>query len=147
MFTCGWLWIYAGCALVLLELVVPGFVLCFFGLAAATVGALRLAFGESFSPTWQLAVFSVCSVMYIVLLRRWLKTVFVGDRVDRDATMDGSCVGRAGRVTAAVSAGVPGRVMIGDAEWDAVADAAISAGTAVRVVSQDNLTLSVVPVK
>ena len=46
MTTCGWLWIYAGSALMLLELVVPGFVLCFFGLAAATVGALRLMLGE-----------------------------------------------------------------------------------------------------
>jgi membrane protein implicated in regulation of membrane protease activity len=130
----------------LLELVVPGFVLCFFGLAAATVGALRFAFGEAFSPTWQLAAFSACSILYIVLLRRWLKTVFVGERVDRDASMSGACVGRTGTVTSAVAPGVPGRVMIGDAEWDALADAPIAAGTAVRVVSQSNLTLKVAAV-
>jgi len=146
MTSCGWLWIYAGCALMLLELVVPGFVLCFFGLAAATVGALRFAFGEAFSPTWQLAAFSACSILYIVLLRRWLKTVFVGERVDRDASMSGACVGRTGTVTSAVAPGVPGRVMIGDAEWDALADAPIAAGTAVRVVSQSNLTLKVAAV-
>ena len=85
MLTCGWYWIYTGCVLMLMELVVPGFVLCFFGMAAATVGAIRLAVGDAFSPTWQLAVFSVCSVLYIVLLRRWLKSVFVGDKIDRDA--------------------------------------------------------------
>ena len=55
MLTCAWLWIYAGAALMLLELVAPGFVLCFFGLSAATVGVLRFAFGEAFTPTWQLA--------------------------------------------------------------------------------------------
>ena len=146
MLTCGWCWIYAGCALMLLELVVPGFVLCFFGMAAATVGAIRLGLGEAFSLTWQLAVFSVCSVLYIVLLRRWLKSVFVGDKVDRDASIFGECVGRPGRVTTAIAPGVPGRVMIGDAEWNAVADAPIAPGAAVRVVAQNNLTLTVVAV-
>ena len=143
MLTCGWYWIYAGCALMILELVVPGFVLCFFGLAAATVGAVRLAVGDAFSPTWQLAVFSVCSVLYIVLLRRWLKSVFVGDRVDRDASISGECVGRPGRVTTAIAPGVPGRVMIGDAEWNAEAAVPIAVGTPVRVVAQNNLTLTV----
>ncbi len=146
MMSCGWLWIYVGCALTLLELVVPGFVLCFFGLAAATVGVLRFAFGEAFSPTWQLAAFSGCSILYIVLLRRWLKSVFVGDKVDRDGVLSGTCVGRSGSVAAAISPGVPGRVMIGDAEWDAVADAPLAAGVAVRVVSQTNLTLKVAAV-
>jgi membrane protein implicated in regulation of membrane protease activity len=130
----------------LLELVVPGFVLCFFGMAAATVGAIRLGLGEAFSPTWQLAVFSISSVLYIVLLRRWLKSVFVGDKVDRDASISGECVGRPGRVTAAIAPGVPGRVMIGDAEWNAEAAVPIVAGTAVRVVAQNNLTLTVAAV-
>lgn len=146
MLTCGWYWIYAGCALMFLEIVVPGFVLCFFGMAAATVGAIRLAAGDAFSPTLQLATFSVCSVLYIVLLRRWLKSIFVGDKIDRDASISGECVGRPGRVTAAILPGVPGRVMIGDAEWNAEADAPIAAGTAVRVVAQCNLTLTVAAV-
>lgn len=146
MLTCGWYWIYVGCGLMLMELVVPGFVLCFFGMAAATVGAIRLGMGEAFSPTWQLAVFSVSSILYIVLLRRWLKSVFVGDKVDRDASISGACVGRTGMVTAAISPGVPGRVMIGDAEWNAEADASIAVDTPVRVVAQTNLTLTVAAV-
>ena len=146
MTSCGWLWIYAGCALTLLELVVPGFVLCFFGLAAATVGVLRLMFGEAFSPTLQLAAFSGFSLLYIFLLRRWLKAIFVGDRVDRGAAFSGACVGRVGKVTSAIEPGVPGRVLIGDAEWNAEADAPFAAGAAVRVVSQENLTLKVAAV-
>ena len=142
MTTCGWLWIYAGLGLLLLELAAPGFVLCFFGLSAATVGALRLAFGEAFSPTWQLAAFSTFSVLYIVLLRRWLKSVFVGDKIDRGPAC-GACVGRAARVTTQIAPGVPGRVMVGDAEWDAVANVSIPAGGNVKIVAQDNLTLTV----
>ena len=143
MTSCGWLWIYAGSALVLLELVVPGFILCFFGLSAATVGMLRFAFGDLFGPTWQLASFSVFSVLYIVLLRRWLKSVFVGDKVDDASATGGACVGRPGRITVAVAPGVPGRVLVGDAEWNAEAKEAIPAGADVRVVGQANLTLTV----
>ena len=146
MTSCGWIWIYVGCALTLLELVVPGFVLCFFGLAAATVGVMRLMLGESLSLTWQLAAFSGCSLLYIFLLRRWLKAIFVGDKFDRDASLSGACVGRVGRVTLAVAPGVPGRVLVGDAEWNAVSEDSIAVGAAVRVVSQENLTLSVVAV-
>ena len=88
MLTCAWLWIYAGAALMLLELVAPGFVLCFFGLSAATVGVLRFAFGEAFTPTWQLAAFSAFSILYIVLLRQYLKKVFVGGKVETKTDFD-----------------------------------------------------------
>ena len=142
MTACGWLWIYAGLALALMELAAPGFVLCFFGLAAATVGALRLAFGEAFGLTWQLAAFSVFSILYIVLLRRCLKKIFVGDK-EGAAGLKPEFVGRVGRVTEAIESPKPGRVMIGDAEWTATADSPLAAGTDVRVVAQQNLTMKV----
>jgi len=143
MTSCGWLWIYGGSALVLLELVAPGFVLCFFGLSAATVGVLRFAFGEAFTTTWQLAAFSAFSVLYIALLRRALKKVFVGGKVETKTDFDNASVGRTGKVTVAVRPPLTGRVLIGDAEWTAAADVAIAEGVDVRVVAQDNLTMKV----
>jgi len=143
MTSCAWLWIYAGSALMLLELVAPGFVLCFFGLSAATVGVLRFAFGEAFTTTWQLAAFSVFSVLYIVLLRRVLKKVFVGGKVETKTDFDNDSVGRTGKVTEAVLPPLTGRVMIGDSEWTAKSDRPIAAGADVRVVAQDNLTMKV----
>ena len=137
MTACGWLWIYAGFGLVLLELVVPGFVLCFFGLAGATVGVLRLVFGEAFGATAQMAAFSVLSVLYIVLLRRSLKKVFVGEKGGAAQGLSDEYVGRTGTVT--------GRVLLGDAEWTATADAPISVGADVAVVAQRNLTMAVRP--
>ena len=143
MTSCAWLWIYAGCALMLLELVAPGFVLCFFGLSAATVGVLRFAFGESFTLTWQLAAFSVFSILYIVVLRHYLKRVFVGGRVETKTDFDNESVGRTGQVTEPIAPPLTGRVMIGDSEWTAEADVPLPAGTTVRVVAQSNLTMKV----
>ena len=146
MTTCAWLWIYAGSAMVLLELIVPGFVVCFFGLAAATVGVLKFALGDALTMTGQLAAFSVFTVLYIVLFRRALKRVFVGSKVETATDFDNESVGRIGRVVAAIEPPLPGRVLIGDAEWSAAADMPLAAGADVRVVAQDNLTMKVVPV-
>lgn len=141
--TCGWLWIYSGALLMLLELVVPGFVLCFFGLSAISVGALRFVFGEGFSTAWQFAAFSVLSVVYIVVLRRYFKQALMGDKSGESTDLSGEYVGRSGRITEAVKPPMTGRVMIGDAEWTASADSEIAVGTDVRVVSQTNLTMKV----
>ena len=143
MTSCAWLWIYAGAALMLLELIAPGFVICFFGLSAATVGVLKFALGNVLTLTWQLAAFSAFSILYIVLLRRYLTKVFVGGKVETKTDFDNESVGRIGKVTVAVCPPLTGRVMIGDAEWNAAADAPIEAGADVRVVAQDNLTMRV----
>ena len=143
MLTCAWLWIYAGAALMLLELIAPGFILCFFGLSAATVGVLRFAFGEAFTPTWQLAAFSAFSILYIVLLRQYLKKVFVGGKVETKTDFDNESVGRIGQVTTAINPPLAGRILLGDAEWAAEADEPIAVGANVRVIAQQNLTMRV----
>ena len=63
MTSCGWLWLYLGALLMLMEIASPGFVVLFFGLSAATVGLCRFAFGEAFTLTWQLAAFSVFTIL------------------------------------------------------------------------------------
>ena len=143
MLTCAWLWVYAGSALMLLELIAPGFILCFFGLSAATVGVLRFAFGEAFTPTWQLAAFSAFSILYIVLLRQYLKKVFVGGKVETKTDFDNESVGRIGQVTTAINPPLSGRILLGDAEWTAEADEPIAVGANVKVVAQSNLTMKV----
>ena len=143
MTSCAWLWIYAGAALMFLELVAPGFVLCFFGLSAATVGVLKFAFGDAFTPTWQLAAFSAFSIFYILILRRYLKRVFVGGKVETKTDFDNESVGRVGRLMVAIEPPLAGRVLLGDSEWTAEADRPIAVGANVRVVAQQNLTMKV----
>ena len=143
MISCGWIWIYAGLALMLLELLSPGgFVIVFFGLSAITVGALRLLTGSALNTTWQIALFSAFSIAYIVILRKWLKSIFVGDK-SADAPSRDDFVGRIGRMTQPVTPEIPGRVLSGDSEWNANAGESIPTGAAVKVVSQNNLTLTV----
>ena len=147
MTSCAWLWMYIGAGLMLMELLAPGFVIFFFGLSAATVGLLRFAFGEAMTLTWQLAAFSAFAIIYLVVLRRWLKNVFMGTKETSGADFENAYAGRVGRVTAAIEPPLAGRVLIGDAEWTAEAAAAVPAGANVKVISQHNLTVKVEEMK
>jgi len=147
MTSCAWLWLYMGAFLMLLELLAPGFVIFFFGLSAATVGLLRAVFGEAFNLTWQLAAFSLLSLVYLFALRQWMKNLFMGGKVETKTDFDNEYVGRVGRVTEAIEPPLAGRVMIGDAEWTASADEPVAVGANVKVLSQNNLTMKVEVVK
>ena len=147
MTSCAWLWLYFGAFLMLMELMAPGFVIFFFGLSAATVGLCRALFGEAFDLTWQLAAFSAFAILYLVLLRRWMKRLFLGGRSDTKTDFGNEYVGRVGKVTEAIEPPLAGRVEIGDSSWSAVADAAIAVGTTVKVISQNNLTMKVEEIK
>jgi len=141
------LWLYAGAGLMLAEIMTPGFVMFFFGMSAATVGILVLAAPDSMTPSfmWQLALFSALSLVYLLTLRRMVKAIFTGDN-GQSGKLEDDFAGRLGEAAAAISPGVPGRVVVGDAEWDAVSESHIPAGSKVRVVSRKNLTLKVEPV-
>lgn len=139
-----WLWMYVGAFLMLAELASPGFVVFFFGLAAATVSLLKWMFPSL--PLWgQLAAFSVLSILYLLVLRKYLKKVFTGDKQE-SPSIDNEYIGRVGRVVEVVRPDVPGRILLGDAEWTAKAATRLEPGTEVRVVAQENLTLCVEPI-
>ena len=141
--SCAWLWLYAGAFLMLMELLAPGFVIFFFGLSAATVGLFRAVIGEAFSPTWQMVAFSVFSILYLVVLRRWLKKTFSGSVESASTDFSNEYVGRVGKVTEAIRPPLTGRVMLGDSEWTAASDRPVEAGANVKVVAQQNLTMKV----
>ena len=135
---CAWIWMYIGAFLMLAELLLPGFVIFFFGLSAATVALIRFALGDSFSLMWQLAAFSFFAILYLAL-----KRLFAGDTETSPVDFGQEAVGRIGRVVEAIEPPKTGRVMIGDAEWTAASATPIEAEADVRVVAQENLTMRV----
>ena len=143
MMSCGWIWMYVGAFLMLAELLTPGFVIFFFGLSAMTVGALRFIVGDALSLSWQLALFSGLALVYLLLLRKWVTGVFSGFSVTSKTDFGNEAIGRVGKVTEPIEPPKSGRVLLGDAEWTAVADVALAAGADVRVISQNNLTMKV----
>jgi membrane protein implicated in regulation of membrane protease activity len=143
MFTADWIWLYIGSALMILELISPGFVIFFFGLAAATTGVVTRFSGDGFTTAWQVLTFAGLSIVYLVFLRRGVKKLFSGTVETSASNFEDDFPGKIAVVTEAINPPLSGRVMLGDAEWTAVADSPIEKNVNVRVIVRDNLTLKV----
>ena len=137
----AWIWLYIGAFLMLAEIVSPGFVIFFFGLGAATVAVCKWAI-PSLSLAWQLALFSITSIFYLLVLRRYMKKLFMGD-AENSPGLASEFVGRVGKVIETIRPEVPGRIELGEVEWKATASERLEPGTEVKVVAQNNLTMRV----
>ena len=134
-------WLFLGVALIILEVMTPGLVSIFFGLAALTVAAgawLMPSLGQG----WQWIAFSVFSVLYIFLLRKSLKKVFSGEREVSDSPSD-EFSGKLAVVVEAVAPNKPGRGEFCGTNWTAEAETGFPVGASVRILGRKNLTLRV----
>ena len=138
--TIPWVWLFVGVILMLMEILAPGFVIFFFGLAAATLGVVL--FAVDLSATMQIVSFTALCILYLFTLRRIAKSIFMGKTTESSA-VGSEYIGRIGKVVETIRPEVPGRILLGDAEWAAAAEERLEPGTEVRVVGQSNLTLAV----
>ena len=136
----GWtLWLLAGLALLVLELLVPGVFLMWLGLAACGTGLVTLAVTIGFGP--QVVVFTFFAAMSLA----------IGLKLRRRpvARINTQGAGLAGRTAMALMfQGREGRVRVGDSDWAArvPADVAEPApGTRLRVEGVDGTVLVVRP--
>ena len=137
------IWFLIGLALIIMEFVVPGVIIAFFGLGAWVVAAVCLA--TDIDINTQLIIFIVASVLSLVLLRKWIKGVFmghVGSKQDMTHNLD-DFVGSRAVVVEAITAKLAGKVEYHGTNWIAWADQDIAEGTPVEIVEKKNLTLKV----
>ncbi len=139
-----WHWLVIGLLLVLAELATPGgFFVIFFGVAALIVGALSgLGVG---GPMWvQLLMFSVLSVVSLLLFRtRLLKSM----QVDPQAPAVDSLIGEIGLLEGAIAPGQIGKIEVRGSAWSArnATSAELPRGMRCRVVRVNGLLLEVEP--
>jgi membrane protein implicated in regulation of membrane protease activity len=140
-----WHWFALGLVLIALELATAGgFYVIFFGIAAIVVGILELM-GIS-GPTWvQLALFSILSIVSLMLFRspmlRWMnQDTPAGGDVD-------SLVGETAVVKQDIPAGEIGRVELRGTSWSARnrGSEALVTGRRCVVVAVDRLMLIIEP--
>ena len=138
-----WLWLAGGLVLVVAELATPsGFFIIFFGAAALTIGVIKIfAFVDNLPV--ELLLFTVLSVVYLLLFRDRLQTRV---QVPKASNVD-SLVGVLAIVQESLSPGVVGKVEVRGSTWSArnTSDVTLSPGQRARVAAIDGLTLTVVP--
>ena len=137
-----WLWLAGGLALVVAELVTPsGFFIIFFGIGALAVGLLaRLEVVTSLGM--QGLLFSILSVVSLLIFRGRLKSTFQPPPPDID-----SFIGVLAVVQESLQPGLVGRVEVRGASWSArnTSSVTLTPGQRARVAGIDGLLLTVVP--
>ncbi|MCK5134322.1 MAG: NfeD family protein [Bacteroidales bacterium] len=136
------IWFLVGLGLLLLELVLPGLVILFFG-AGAWITALVCAFLD-INLNWQILIFLVASLLGIVLLRRYLKKRFFGKKDKETEDQLEEFIGRKAKAIEDFKDGA-GKVDFKGTRWSARSDAAVSKGKWVTIQSKESLTLYVKP--
>lgn len=137
-----WLWVVAGLALLLLELLTPGVFFLFFGVAALVVG-VWVGTADGIGLSAQLGVFSALSVVTLLvfrgpILRRIKARPQDGPRVD-------SIVGEVAAARGPIPPHGHGQVDLRGSVWNAVnaGGGPIESGARCRVVRVEGLTLHV----
>jgi membrane protein implicated in regulation of membrane protease activity len=137
-------WFAIGVILILLEFMVPGVILVFFGIGAILTAALSW-FGILPGPTWQLIFFCVSSLGLLFGLRKYFSKFFKGDVAGEDGYSESrEYAGEKARVTTAISPNSPdGRIQFEGTEWKAVSSRYIPEGEIVEIVEKKNITFTV----
>lgn len=138
----AFVWGVAGLALLLSELLVPGFVIFFFGLGALLTAVASLILPPvAGSIALQGVVWALGSILSLRFLRRRFARVFRGETVASGSEAD---IGRTVVVTERITPETPGRVRFQGTSWKAVSyTETFEPGDKAQIVQEDNLTLIV----
>lgn len=136
------IWFVVGLALILLEFLIPGVIIVFFGIGACLV-SLTTHLGLTGTVDSQLIVFSITSVVLLLSLRRWIRGKFTGyvtDEQDPSKNYD-DFVGNVVTALEDLQPGKSGAVEFRGTRWRAVADAPIRQGEEGQIERLDGITL------
>lgn len=141
--TPGLIWFAVGAAFLIAEMVIPGFFLLFFG-----IGAIVTSFATALDPVadslaWQFAIFSVVSVVSLIVLRKKFKDLIEGKEIKEEEWVNDDFVGKRVLVQEAISATTIGKVEVNGSLWKAQANETIDVGETVEITELKNLTVTV----
>jgi len=137
------IWFVIGLILIILEFLIPGLITIFFGIGAWIVSVICLFLDISLNL--QLSIFLISSVLLLVSLRKWFKTLFTrkpGTGRAEDEVAD-EFIGQKAVVTEKITPNRKGRVEFRGSYWTAESYETIPEGASVEILDKDNITLIV----
>ncbi len=137
-----WLvWFLAGCVIALAEMMIPGFIIVFFGLGCWGAAVVAAIAPEAWA--WQIAAFLVVSVSTLVGLRRLAVNLLRGKTGQpRGVASSGIEIGTVIVVDVEMLPWRVGRVRYRGTNWDAKSTVAITAGSQAVIVGVDEINRS-----
>lgn len=137
------IWFLIGLLLLIMEFALPGLIIFFFGVGAWVVALICLI--TDISINTQLIIFIVCSILSLLILRKWLKGIFLGhtgSKQDLKHNLE-EFVGQRAVVKEKIVPKLGGKVEFHGTNWEAHADDEIAEGAVVEIIGKDNITLKV----
>jgi len=138
-------WFLLGLVLFLLELVIPGFFIFFFGLGA-WVTALVCLIGEP-STNLQIVIFAVVSVLALIALRKMIQKKFFYHDENLSDKVEDEFTGKEAIAMEDFNSENSGKVEFRGTTWKAEAETHIKAGQTVIIKIKENFKLKVEPKK
>jgi inner membrane protein len=137
------IWFLVGIILLVMEFVLPGLIIAFFGVGAFVVAIVCLLTDISLNA--QLLIFIGSSVLSLVCLRRWLKGIFIGHTRGKQNLKEDirEFVGQKVVVKKKIVPDIGGKVEFHGTNWQAQADVEIAEGVVVEIIGKENLTFKV----
>jgi inner membrane protein len=136
-------WFILGLGLFLLEMVVPGFFIFFFGLGA-WITAIVCLIGDP-GVNMQIMIFAVTSVLALLGLRRLIREKFFLSKDGHHTDVDDEFTGKEALAITDFGGQETGRVEFKGTSWKAESSSAIKSGQRVIIIEKDNFKLIVEP--
>ncbi len=138
-------WFIIGLGLFLLELVIPGFFIFFFGLGA-WITALVCLIGEP-GTNVQIVIFAITSVLSLIALRRIIQKKFFYSKGTQSEDVEDEFTGKEAVATTDFGGLKNGKVEFKGTTWSAESISEIKEGQRVVIIEKDSFKLIVEPKK
>ena len=138
-------WFLIGLVLFLLELVLPGFVIFFFGVGAWITALLCLVANPGINL--QVIVFAVTSVLSLILLRKMIQKRFFYSKEELSKEVEDEFTGKEAVAVDDFEPGKTGKVDFKGTSWKAESSSPIQKGDRVIIKEKEDFKLIVKPKK
>jgi membrane protein implicated in regulation of membrane protease activity len=138
-------WFIIGLALFLLELVLPGFVIFFFGVGAWITALLCLIANPGINL--QAIVFGVTSILSLMLLRKMIQKRFFYSKDELSKEVEDEFTGKEAIASFDFGPGKTGKIEFKGTSWKAESTVPIKEGETVIIKSKESFKLFVEPKK
>lgn len=137
------IWCIIGIIMLIIEFMMPGFIVFFFSMGAFVIAIIYYFTGININL--QLILFLVISIILLFTLRSKIKAIFKGIRNDTNnstANID-TFVGETAIVIEEINPPYDGKIEFHGTEWSANSSCKIEPKSKVKIIKQTNLTFTV----
>lgn len=137
------IWFLIGLVFMLLEFMIPGLIVLFFGIGAWITALCTVLFDLNLNA--QLMVFIGTSILSLIFLRKYFKRIFVGkDEKAVDEILE-EFVGKTAIAESDFNKGRVGFVTFKGSRWEALSETDIKKGDHLKIIGKDSIKLLVEP--